>query len=764
MRSKSGYTWALLWITLVSLISYISYISLYPGLLWAQDGPADRMDKGKPGKAVMVVIDRISWDDFVDSELPVLKGLTVKGAVGVMTTNPAAVFGRTPENTYATIGAGAKIGGGPAGGTAYNAGETVNQDRAGEVFTRNFGISVEKDGIVHLGLAEVEKINQGLKYNYSVGAIGTLLHKGGLKTAVIGNADLPGHNKQTGMKRRQAVLIAMDGQGFVDYGDVSAAMTLPSPQSLGGIKTNYAAMLNRFIQIRDKADFIVIETGDTSRIDELETLAMDGVLEAARKKSLEEIDRFVGRLLNHINLEKDLLMIVTPGPTYQAMAQGRFLTPFIIAGDGIETGLVWSGTTKRNGLVANTDIASTITAYFGLTEGENLPDTVELSGQPVETRESADSIRQITKFYESTVFLHNARYPLVKGYINTELVVILLCIVAIVYKKAAARYLVPLLTAITAVPLVMLWVGTLPHSSLIVVIFEVIGLSAAVTFLAMVPWRKRPLDPFLITTGLTTAVIVADLFAGAPLAKSSPFSYDIISGARFYGLGNEYMGVLLGSTIAFACIFLDRQQVCTPALKAAVVLLFALVTFTIAAPCLGTNVGGTMAAVAGFGAVGWILYGGRLTGRSVSAVMVCIAIVLAGLIIFDLSRATEAQSHIGRTAALIKENGFSEISRIVSRKWEMNFKLIKNTTWSWFYFISLVVIMFIGRRVPDRTARFKERFPVFNRCLPGLILGSIFALLFNDSGMVAAATMITFAAAPFLTGLIAEERKWRLRT
>ncbi len=727
----------------------------------AANRPSDK------GQAVIVVIDRITWDDFLKTDLPAMKRLALQGVMGLMTTNPAGSKPRIPGNTYTTIGAGAKVAGGPSAASGLNASEPNENGTAGDSYYSYTGLRPNGSQVLHLGIAEMEKDNQSLKYQYSLGAIGTLLHQNGLKTAVVGNADIPGVALPEGKYYRQAVTIAMDNRGLVDYGDVSAKNEVFDSRSLAGVKTDFRYLSEQYDALKSKADLVVFETGDTSRINDTAGVAVNEVLQSHRQMALIAVDNFLGTLQGKMDLRRDLLMIVVPEPPTQVMEKGKFLTPFIMAGRGVEKGVVWSGTIKRNGLISNTDIAATIAKYFELppvVKGEGGKKDVILGGQDIESRAAARPFSDVTKLSDDTSFLYSARYPMVKGYINTVLVLVIAGILALVLKWPGARHMVPLLIAITAVPGIMLWANYIPHPSITVIILEVIGLTFLVTAAAMTLGRGRPLNPFIITTGLTALIIVADIFLGAPLAKTSPLSYDVMSGARFYGIGNEYMGVLIGCVIVFVGLVFDSGKFGNIFIKTCTVPTFALVIYTIATPNLGTNVGGTIAAVAGLGATGVLMFGWSLNRRSFLVISASIAAVLACFIVYDLTRAVEAQSHIGRTVTLIRENGISEIINIIVRKWEVNFKLIKSTSWSWLYFISLLSLPFFNRLFPRTTGRFRADYPWFNKFLAGVGFGSVFALIFNDSGVVAAAMMIIYAIAPYLSGLISvrEETEGRL--
>src|SRR5690606_15577095 len=84
------------------------------------------------------------------------------------------------------------------------------------------------------------------------------------------------------------------------------------------------------------------------------------------------------------------------------------------------------------------------------------------------------------------------------------------------------------------------------------------GLALALAGLASRAGRPAGTGPFVALSLATAAALVADVTQGAPLIKSSLLGYDPITGARFYGIGNEYMGVLIGTTLVGATGLLDR--------------------------------------------------------------------------------------------------------------------------------------------------------------------------------------------------------------
>ena len=705
----------------------------------------------QPGNAVLLIIDRITVDDLLNANLKYLPKLAGTGAIGLMTTNPAGGASRIPDNTYTTIGSGFKVKGGNQAGYAFNVAEPFETGTAGEAYFRRTGRKPAAGSVVQLSIVDVLHENADLKYNYTIGAIGEALHRSGIKTAVIGNADI---YKEV---NRQAVNIAMDSRGIVDYGDVSGDSMVNDSERITGHVPDYRQWLKLFGNLKSKAGFIVIETGETSRLDKMGDITTEKALEEEKRKLLRELDGFIGELAGQLDLKRDLLMVVVPEPPFSAMDQQNFLTPIIAMGKGIEPGILWSGTVKRNGIVANTDIAPTVTSFFGI-KPEQLGNDLIFNGQVISGRAAGTDFSGLAELNNRIVSTYIVRYPLVKGYINTVLVTLVICIVGLLLRKKFVRRLKPLLLALTAVPLAFLWQGLiLPQPRLGSGIAVSLGLTLLFSVIGYITGGKKDLGPFIVIALLTAASLIADLLVGAPLNKTSPLSYDPMTGARFYGLGNEYMGVLIGALIFGLTGLAGVIRLSSGIVKTAITLVFVLALYVIAAPQLGTNVGGGIAAVAGFGTTILIIAGYKINRNTIIGLSVVILMALGILAGYDMNRNLEAQSHIGRTVGLIRESGPGELINIIARKAAMNWKLIKYTTWSWTFMVSLAGFFLCKYLLPVSRHELKTGYPYFDKGITGIISGAVAAMIFNDSGIVAAATMIVFGVAPYLSMIITGE-------
>lgn len=181
--------------------------------------------------------------------------------------------------------------------------------------------------------------------------------------------------------------------------------------------------------------------------------------------------------------------------------------------------------------------------------------------------------------------------------------------------------------------------------------------------------------------------------------------------------------------------------------------------YTMASPGLGANVGGTIATFVALSTTVLIIRGKKLRIRNVVAIATVLVMMLAGIFFFDSLRVVDSQSHMGQTANAVRENGLGELFDIFYRKISMNIRLIRTTVWTRVFLTSLTVIVLLLYRPVGIFNDVYKRHEVLIKGLTGATIGSIAALLFNDSGIVAAATAMIYVAPPFVLLIIDEVQK-----
>ncbi|MFZ5900906.1 hypothetical protein ACP3TJ_03455 [Desulforudis sp. 1088] len=699
---------------------------------------------GDRGRVVMVVLDRATLEDY--KQLHTLQ--EIPASWGLLNTNTGGI--RNVENTHATIGASSRIIATEGGFKAYNALEPWGDEPALEGFKRLTGFEAKATNVVHLGIARIIRETENLRYDALPGALGSVLHQNGLTTCVIGNADW------NGVYRRHAVTLAMDSRGIVDCGDVSRKMLLFDSSFPGAYRTNYDVIFDSFRKFADSS-LVVIETGDLSRLDEARKDVLPSVLEQQKKAALERVDGLLAAIYKELKPDRDLLIVVTPTPSTEAIIDDKTLTQVVIAGSGFGEGLLTSPATRREGVVQNIDLAPTVLAHLGLNPSR------EMHGRAMSSIGQPDALERLEQLNHQIVLNHQIRVPMIKTYMVLQIIIVSLFILSILARglRIADRFFLrPVLLAIMAFPVSVLLTAAFPYrsaGSLITILVLAMAVIAGTTILL---GQRNPIKAFLFISLLTAGVIIGDLFSGSVLQKFAILSYDPSGGARYYGLGNEYMGILTGSTILAAASFLSLSRH-RPGGLLLVALFFALTLFANAHPGLGANWGGTITAAIAFLVTLLLFLGVRFTARIVLGGLAVLLILLTATAVFDASRPAEQQSHIGRAARLAFEGGIAEVFRqgsdLVARKVSMNYKLFRYTIWSRVFLASLAAFVFLFFRPLGRMQDLQRNHPLLFKGSVGIVLGSIVALVANDSGIVAAATTMIFGAPPLLYYFLEDE-------
>ncbi|HOV43299.1 MAG TPA: hypothetical protein PLE01_05210 [Syntrophothermus lipocalidus] len=693
--------------------------------------------KQEEPKVVLILIDRLSFQDIERTSCPNITGLWNRGSAGLMNTRTLGV--KDTDDACVTIGAGRMARSGPNELLGFDADEgyRFHQRRAGDLYQGLTGYNPGKHEVLLLNLPEIIAVNQEDSAKTVPGALGESLKQAGLKTCVLGNGDLPG------VYRRNGVAVAMDALGLVDFGEVGEKCHVLSGRAPGTWETDYTFLWDRFRYYWDKSDFIVVELSDLTRLEAGEAALPDAFLRE-RQRLLHEIDSFVGEVSRQVNPLRDLLILVSPSPSQLDKDSKVTLTPLIVYGPGFEKGIIYSATTRRDYLAANLDIAPTILKFLGVKS------SYLMEGREIETHAfiGENKLGEVAALFKETAFVNQLRAPLVKGYVGAEIVVLLLMLFVLFFTKQDkyARWVEFLVFALACVPLVLLVAPFIPVRNPVGFVGLTVVLLLAAVGTIFRAAGSSVLNRFLTIALLTVLLLDIDVITGCQLIKSSVLGYDPSSGARYYGIGNEYMGVLIGTTIIAATIAYQKWRnrfwlVGTGAF-------FALQVFILAAPNLGANAGGTIAALAAFALTVILMSGLRLRARTVLGIGLLVVSLVVLMAALDMQRPPELQSHIGRAANMIISGGWTEAYGIITRKLAMNIKLIRYTIWSRVFLVSLATLAVLLYRPHGVIKSIGEEYPYVLRGLVGVVTGAFVALVFNDSGIVAAATTTIFAASP----------------
>lgn len=701
------------------------------------------VDGSEPSGWVLVVLaDGLSWRDLSNAPVPNLRALSRHGAIGLLNTN---IPGRPgPGDGYPTLGAGTRTASAFGAGEAARATENLGSNRAGDLYQRRTGLAAPDSAIVHAGLGALDLANRGLDYPVELGALGESLKRAGISRAVFGNADRPG------LPGRQVVSVIMDNLGQVPAGDVGATTVVADPAFPTGRRTDWDRLTSVVTDFLASASpggkgVIAVETGDLSRIQaEKEKLIPERRRELYRV-SLERIDSFLARLTPELDPGRDLLLLVSPTPDPDSWLARDSLTPVLAWGRGMAPGLVYSGTTRRTGVIANTDIAPTILAHYGLMAPGSFVGR-QVRGKGI----SGEKWTSVDRLHERWLTVQVQRPTVVKGYVLLQILAVLASLGAtLMGLRLPGRFWFFVLLLI-ALPLSMLTAAVFPPLGILVYVAVVAALGAGIARAALALGRGQWLPAAGWISLATAGALALDIALSGPGSTGSPLGYSPISGARYYGLGNEYMGVMVGALLVGLSILRDQWPHRGSLVSGLLAAVFTGALGLIGSPALGANFGGAITAAVGFSVAYLRLAGLRPAHKQIVGASLVLILTLSGIVAWDLRRAPGTESHVGQTFRLVWETRGDAVWGVVHRKLAMNMKLLRATIWSGALVTFLSTLVVLSHRPAGIFRRITLTNPSLAVGISATALASLVALAVNDSGVVAAATMLIYPTGPLM--------------
>lgn len=549
---------------------------------------------------------------------------------------------------------------------------------------------------------------------------------------------------------RQAVLVIADLLKETDlHADFLPALRRWAEAGGVGLMNANArdGMLNGWKEGVSPAGLTVIEWDELAKAESAKDRISAAQYAALRKQAMKSLDRLAGELLKQANAST---MVILASPRAATDSKRKELTPVLAAGGPIAPGsLLTSASTKRDGIVTNLDVTATILDFL------HMERPAELAGQSICGIPPAggawDTVHRIAvqtrSIYEKRTVVHT-----VFGVCGGALFLLM----AIVLRgasergqtdggsKSVAAVLMWGGTAVLAVPVVFLLFPFLPVSGKWKWETENwMWAFALPSVLLAVTWGlmriRHLLVRLLVLAVATSGSIVADAATGGRLARVSILSYDPVVGARYYGVGNEYMGLLV-AWLLLACGYVLCLR---PAWQGWMRWVFAglgtgLVAF-FASPALGANAGGTITAAVSTAVVAAGLFGfSKRTGWLAGLAFVAGSAVL--MVILHQNGA--GPTHISRFVNLIRDGRYGEIGFLVRGKLLMNLHLIRDYFGAPIFVAVLAFAAFAAFRPLPWVRRFFAEKAGLAPFLTGGVAGALAGFAVNDSGVVAAAMIL----------------------
>jgi len=733
-RFKNQYTGLVVPITALIILFIFSFLyTLQPVSAQEQIGGS-----GFQNKIIIFIIDFLPLNSLDNPDLIHIRELIETGAVGIMNTNTGG--SRIPADTYLTIGSSARAMTGPYPHLGKNADDHYAEMlKSALEFERRTGLQPESHNVLNLNIEGIKKINDEKLYSVVPGQLGTALRSIGKKTAVLGNSD------SLNQMDRPVVNLLMDNRGIVDYGSIGEEI-LTKDITEQKIKTSSSILTQKASDMLKSADVLAVDFGDTGRLEKDSFIMADSIYYNKLNELLVRADQMVKDLTSIIDLQSSLFIMLSPTPSIREQEEGRLLTPVIINGKGFRPGLLTSSTTRRKGLIANLDIAPTALDFYQIK-------AQDMFGSPVK---SIGTEKDPFSFLVSTTNRAAQNYlirpPIMQSYLSFLIIIYLLLLLMMILKIKAGIRLESLLK------FSLLFILSIPVSLLIIPLFELPDIIETVSLILLISiiiasislHFNNKLDPLLFLSGITFTAIIFDLFNGSYLMKRSLLGYDPIGGGRYYGLGNEYMGIFLGAVLFFTTAILDRFP--DQPLKKYIPFVYILSITACGAPFLGANFGATISAVTAFTVTIYYIFEIRLSGSKL-LLWLCTILLLTASALWGLPFIISFESgntHIQNFFTAILEGNDEIILNTVRRKFDMNLKLIRHTIWSRVFMAALGVLGIIVYRPAYLFQHIKNKYRYLPYGFMGTITASVVVLLTNDSGIVGAATTLLYPVSALL--------------
>jgi hypothetical protein len=447
------------------------------------------------------------------------------------------------------------------------------------------------------------------------------------------------------------------------------------------------------------------------------------------------------------------LLVTAPG----APSKPPHLQLALADGPGYSSGLLNAVSTRQPGLIVLTDLTPTVLGWLGATVPPQTVGAHVTRGDrgslaaTVQALTGRDTAEQVWRDTHDEFFW---AYSLADAAVLAAIGLASWGAAPEQRRRRARRWRVAGVCA-AAVPAGTFLANLVPWSTTAHPAAWLYGVSAALAVViagaALLGCRHRgPLAPLGVICLFTVAVLGVDVMTGSGLQLETPFGLSVLEAGRFYGIGNEALGIYglsgLFGAAWLAMVLLHRYA---PSRRPAVLAVAAVAVFAVFAsgwPGFGGKVGGTIAMVPCFLLLGMVVAGTRLNWRRI------LLVAISGLALFAV---------FALISYLVPATGHSDIGvfagntlhgrsgGLLLRKINSNLGSLSVNAFSPLIpIVAIVTGLMLWRpawfRLTTMPAAFAAE-PLLRPVLGVLWLMPVLGWLANDSGVIVAAAVLPFA-------------------
>lgn len=697
------------------------------------------------GRVIVIVADKLAVEDLVDFPEATASLWEAAAEAGVAIMNVRTAGSATSANGYLSLALGQRTTAGLWSAYTLSLDEVFQGRPAQDVFTSLTG-KVATGEAFHLGIGELKA---AARSNGAIpGALGDTLARAGKFTALVGNGD------RVAERVRFGGLLAMDQNGFIPFARIDADVITDDPSWPTQLRTDYDATRQALWHLWERAELVIVDLADLARLEAMATYLEPAHARGLRATALQRISTFVHDVARRLDAleEPTHLYLIAPSPPRAFGREGILTTPIFRWQSPPQPGLLTSATTRRPGIVANTDFLPSILEELDVAAQS------DVAGRPWHVLGSPKALDHVIQQYETIRTVHLQRLPVLQPYffivLGTFAVGATLTVATrrgvLFWNHRINAVWKGFLAALAALPLGLLLLTLFPPAPLGVTAVRLIVLIGILAASSALLAGRHPWHSLGVIAVATVVVVSIDIVAGAPLMQGSLLGYDPVAGSRYYGVGNEYMGVLIGAALLGSAFYLERAQRdkadVSRQRKWIPGIVLGAIAVLMAHPRLGINVGGAISAAAAAVAATLFAQDQALTMRRALVWAALTFFVLLGAGLADYYLLQRDASHLGRAVAMVSQSGSDPLWDLVSRKVAINVRLIRLTIWSRVAMAALSLLGIVLWLPNWLFWALKQTHPWVVRMSRAALVSALVALVVNDSGIVAAAMLLLWPA------------------
>lgn len=423
----------------------------------------------------------------------------------------------------------------------------------------------------------------------------------------------------------------------------------------------------------------------------------------------------------------------------------------VIAGPGVQHGLLSSSSTGQRGVITTTDLSAFVLSRLGA-RAPVLPE-----GRSPVVEPSSSPTAAVVRSAEITRAL-NVEHDLVPLFLIVFFTLVLVgwAVGAVAWlrvrgldsssrgKRVARGWLALVSATAAAMPVATFlvsalpwWRGDQPRLNLTIAVF---GLSVVVGVVALVgPWRRLTGGAAAFLCLFTAAVIGLDVAHGSGLQFLSMLGLQPVYGSRYAGMGNVAFALFATASLALAAIVaspLTRHGKGVSRLGAlAVVLIGATAVLLDGYPRWGADGGGPAALIPAFAYLALSALGLRVTALRAVVVVLGTAVVVTSLAVLDYLRGPESRTHLGDFVARLSDG---KVVESLNRIWQANLTFLTSSPLTTLALVPLLLLFVMAvlprSRWPRGIRPVVVAIPLLAPGLRAIALAWLLGFLLNDSG------------------------------